>query len=320
MRAAVVGTGFVSTARRRKIAVVGGGFVGAATGKGLSRQGHDVTFLDVDPDKIRALRAQRLSALEPRDYRILHTEMTMFCVPTPTAGGRIQLDCLRTAVEHFAVLLRLHRKYHTVVIRSTVPPGTTRKLVLPTIERLSGKKAGRDFGLVMQPEYLREVSAEQDFARPWFITIGEFDKRSGDVVSGVYRGFDAPIERVSLEEAEFQKYVHNVYNAVKIAFFNEMRVVANNEGWDAMAIFNATAESCEGMWNPLYGIRDFGPFDGSCLPKDAAALLQWGDENGHRLEILRSVISENFHHELVLGRNSKVRNNVLNNILDASHA
>ena len=316
----IAGAGFVSIARHRKIAVVGGGFVGAATGKGLARQGHDITFLDVDPVKLRALRAQGLSAIEPRDYTTLHTDMTMFCVPTPTLGGKVQLDSLRAAVEHFAVLLRSHRGYHTVVIRSTVPPGTTRRLVLPTIEGLSGKSAGRDFGLVMQPEYLREVSAEQDFARPWFITIGQLDKRSGEVVSAVYQGFDAPIERVSLEEAEFQKYVHNVYNAVKIAFFNEMRVVANNEGWDAMAIFNATAESCEGMWNPLYGIRDFGPFDGSCLPKDAAALLQWGDENGHRLEILRSVIEENFRHESVLGRNRKVRNNVLCDILDASHA
>jgi len=316
MKGTGVGSGFVGKAKRMRISVVGSGFVGTATGKGLSKQGHDVTFLDVDPKRIAALKAERFHALLPSDYRTLHTQLTMFCVPTPTTNGKIGLDHLRTAVEQFAERLSSHNKYHVVVIRSTVPPRTTRDFVLPIIERLSGKKAGKDFGLVMQPEYLREVSADQDFARPWFITIGELDKKSGDVVSDIYRGFDAPIERVSLEEAEFQKYVHNVYNAVKIAFFNEMRLVANNEGWDATAIFDATAESCEGIWNPLYGTRDFGPFDGSCLPKDTAALLQWGDANGYQLEILRSVISENFRHELMLGRNHKVRNNVL----EKSHA
>lgn len=299
-----------------KITVVGSGFVGTATGKGLAAQGNEVTFLDIVPEKVSALRADGFRAKLASESTALDTDLTMFCVPTPTVAGRIQLDHLRTAVEEFAKRLRNSKHYHVVVIRSTVPPRTTRDLVLPLIEQVSGKTAGRDFGLVMQPEYLREVTAEQDFARPWFIMIGELDQRSGDAVNNIYKGFDAPIERVTLEEAEFQKYVHNIYNAVKIAFFNEMRVVANTEGWNATAIFNSTAESSEGMWNPIYGIRDFGPFDGSCLPKDTAALLQWGDDNGYQLEILRSVISENLRHESLLGKNRVVRNNVL----EASHA
>ncbi len=296
------------------ITVVGSGFVGAATGKGLAKHNNNIIFLDVVPEKIAKLRAQGFEAFLPKDYPKITTDVTMFCVPTPTQGKEIQLSYLRQAVEEFALRLSTHKDYHVVVIRSTVPPRTTREFVLPLIEKISGKKVGKDFGLVMQPEYLREVSAEQDFARPWFVLIGQYDIKSGDVIEKIYRRFDAPIERVTLEEAEFQKYVHNVYNAVKIAFFNEMRVVANKEKWDADAIFHATAESSEGLWNPLYGLRDLGPFDGSCLPKDTRALLQWGDNNGFKLEILRAVISENLRHEKLLGKNKAVRVNYLEKI------
>lgn len=297
-----------------KITVVGSGFVGTATGKGLSKHGNDVTFLDVMPEKVADLKKQGLKAFLPKDYKTLTTDVTMFCVPTPTKGGNIQLDYLKTAVEEFAKRLKTAKSYHVAVIRSTVPPQTTRKIVLPIIEKVSGKKVGKDFGLVMQPEYLREVTAVEDFARPWFILIGQYDSKSGDVIEKIYRKFDAPIQRVSLEEAEFQKYVHNVYNAFKIAFFNEMRVIANKEEWDATAIFHATAESCEGIWNPVYGMKDLGPFDGSCLPKDTRALLEWGDNHGYKLEILRSVVSENLRHEKLLGKNKNVRVNYLENI------
>ncbi|MBC7869129.1 UDP-glucose/GDP-mannose dehydrogenase family protein [Candidatus Saccharibacteria bacterium] len=297
-----------------KITIVGSGFVGQASGKGLTRHNHQVTFLDVIPETVAELQAKGFTAYLPQDYKKLTTDITMFCVPTPTQGDKIQLQHLVTAVSQFAKRLKGHKDYHVAVVRSTVPPTTTRKILLPIIENISGKKVGQDFGLVMQPEYLREASAEQDFARPWFILIGEYDKRSGNILEKIYRKFDAPLQRVSLEEAEFQKYVHNVYNAFKIAFFNEMRIIANKEGWDASVVFHATAESCEGIWNPIYGMRDFGPFDGSCLPKDSRALLQWGDDHGYSLEILRSVISENIRHENLLGQNETVRVNYLEKI------
>lgn len=297
-----------------KIAVVGSGFVGQATGRGLKQHGNKVTFVDVDESKVAQLRADGFDAHLADNYDQITTDVTMFCVPTPTKGGSIQLDHLKAAVQSFAQRLTSHDKYHVAVIRSTVPPGATRTIVLPLIEQISGKQAGRDFGLVMQPEYLREVTANEDFARPWFVLIGEHDARAGAVIEKIYRSFDAPIQHCSLDEAEFQKYVHNVYNAVKIAFFNEMRVVANQEGWDANKIFRATAESCEGVWNPMYGLRDFGPFDGSCLPKDTRALLEWGDNHGYSLEVLRSVVKENKKHELLLGKNNTVRVNYLADI------
>lgn len=297
-----------------KIDIVGSGFVGQATGKGLAHHGHSVTFLDTDPSRVAAMRAQGFRAMQPDEASDINSDLTMFCVPTPTVNGAFQLDPVYRAVESFAERLRGHSGYHVVVMRSTVPPTTTREVVIPLIETVSGKKAGRDFGVVMQPEFLREVHAEQDFARPWLILIGELDQRSGDVVDKLFRDFEAPIRHVSLEEAEFQKYVHNSFNAVKIAFFNEMRLVANAKGWDSEAVFNAVAESCEGMWNPLYGVRDFGPFDGSCLPKDTAALVEWGDQHGFSLGIMRAVIAENLRHQGILGKNRKVRNNVLETV------
>lgn len=300
--------------RETKVAVIGAGFVGEATGKGLKKHGNDVTFVDVIEDKIKKLQQQGYHAYSPEEYTEITSDVTMFCVPTPTEGDKIQLDYLVAAVKQFAARLKNHTKYHVVVVRSTVPPTTTREVILPLIEKISGKKAGTDFGLCMQPEYLREVTAEQDYARPWFILIGQLDKRSGDILEKIYSKFDAPIERTGLEEAEFQKYVHNVYNAVKIAFFNEMRIIAEKHGWDATPVFYATAQSCEGIWNPLYGLRDLGPFDGSCLPKDTRSLLQWAEDRGHKPGILRSIVEENIKHEEILGRNKNVRVNYLGNI------
>jgi UDPglucose 6-dehydrogenase len=294
-----------------KIAVVGSGFVGEATGRGMSKHNNEVTFVDVDPEKVVKLREEGFQAELASNYKTITTDVTMFCVPTPTHAKHIQLHILADACRSFAERLKNHNEYHVMVVRSTVPPETTRKRIIPLVEKASGKRAGKDFGVVMQPEYLREEKANQDFERPWFVLIGELDERSGKVIEKLYRSFNAPIEHVSLEEAEIQKYVHNVYNAVKIAFFNEMRIAMNLKNWNADKIFRATAESCEAIWNPVYGIRDYGPFDGSCLPKDTRALLEWGETNGFDFGILRSVISENLKHEQVLGKNQKVRKNHL---------
>ncbi len=297
-----------------KIAVAGAGFVGGATGRGLAKHKNHVVFIDVDRNKVAALIKDGFEAYLPEKYRKITTDVTMLAVPTPTNGNSAELKHIKNAVTAFGLRLANHKKYHVVVIRSTVPPGTTRGFVLPLIESVSGKKVGKDFGLVMQPEYLREATAAEDFERPWFILIGAYDKKSGDVIEKLYRPFDVAIERCSIEEAEIQKYVHNVYNAVKIAFFNEMRIAVKSKGWDAEKIFLATAQSCEGIWNPIYGLRDYGPFDGSCLPKDASALLNWGARNKLKLGILKAVIEENIKHENLLGRNKTVRVNHLSKI------
>lgn len=282
-----------------RIAIVGAGFVGSATGKGLLKHKHKVVFIDTSYDKVDSLRKEGLEAYLPEQYNVITTDATMISVPTPTKDNKFQLEYLKNAVTDFANRLKDHKRYHTLVVRSTVPPGTTRQFVMPLVERISKKKAGEDFGVVMQPEYLRQATANEDFERPWFVLIGEHDRKSGAMIDKVYRSFDAPIQHCSLEEAEMQKYVHNVYNAVKIAFFNEMRITINQFGWDPERIFLAVAESCEGIWNPLYGLRDYGAFDGACLPKDTQALLEWSEKRGLNLGILKSVVSENIRHKLM---------------------
>jgi UDPglucose 6-dehydrogenase len=297
-----------------RIAVIGAGFVGEATGRGLAKHKNHVVFIDVDAAKVEKLRGEGFEAHTPDSYKTITTDVSMISVPTPTKGKKVQLQYLNEAITAIGERLKKHKGYHVVVVRSTVPPGTTRDAVLPLLEKTSGKKAGKDFGIAMQPEYLREVTAAEDFERPWFIFIGAYDKKSGDVIEKIYRPFDAPIERGTLEEAEVQKYAHNVYNAVKIAFFNELRIALKDIGCDADKVFLATAESCEGIWNPIYGLRDFGPFDGSCLPKDTRGLLDWGESKGYDFGILKAVIEQNIKHEKILGKNQNVRVNYLANI------
>jgi UDPglucose 6-dehydrogenase len=282
------------------IAIVGSGAVGLATGKGLAKLGNKITYVDTSDDKIYALEKARFEAFTPDQYTNITTGITMLCVATSTKDGALHLDDLKRAAREFARRLKTHKKYHVLVIRSTVPPHTTRDIIVPIVQEISGKKAGSDFGVVMQPEYLRTDTAENDFARPWFILIGELDKRSGNTIEKLYSKLDVPIERVSIEEAEFQKHVHNAYNAVKIAFFNEMRIIAKREKWNSDAIFHATAESAEGSWNPLYGLRDKGTFTNSPLMHDSQALVEWGRTKGYTLPILHSVIAENKSHDKII--------------------
>jgi UDPglucose 6-dehydrogenase len=282
------------------IAVVGSGAVGVATGKGLAKLGNRITFVDKSSDKVVSLKNASYDAYTPQTYNTITTDITMICVATPTKNGMIDLDDLKRATREFANRLKNHTKYHVLVIRSTVPPHTTRNILIPIVERISGKKAGVDFGVVMQPEYLRSNTAEDDFSRPWFILIGELDSRSGNILEKVYSKLDVPIEHVSIEEAEFQKHVHNAFNAVKIAFFNEMRIIAKQEEWNVNAIFHATAESAESIWNPLYGLRDKGTFTKSSLMHDTQALIEWSKENGYNMAILNSVVTENKTHDALI--------------------
>lgn len=180
-----------------------------------------------------------------------------------------------------------------MVVRSTVPPGTTEELIIPAVEEESGKRAGRDFGVCMNPEYLREATAQEDFSRPWLVTIGQLDERSGEALQALYAGYDCPVYRVGLREAEMQKYVHNVCNAAKISFFNEMRSMCDELNISADAVFALVAKSAEAMWNPAYGTKNLGPFSGMCLPKDTQAFYAWGKERGLELPYLRAVIAVN---------------------------
>ncbi len=286
-----------------KIAIIGSGIVGQATGKGFASKGFKVSFIDVNPNIIEKLKGEGFEAYLASDSKSgLDADISIFTVPTPTLEGKINLKYLKEAARDLGKRIANMKKYHLAVVRSTVIPGTTEGLVLKTLEKYSGKKAGRDFGLCMNPEYLREVSAVSDFANPWIVVIGEYDKKSGSLLEKVYKRFKCPIYRVSIKEAEMQKYVHNLYNACKVTFFNEMREIAKEIRVDAQAIFDLVVKSCEGIWNHKYGTRNLGPFDGSCLPKDTQAFYDWAENKGLSADLLKAIIEVNTSHKKLISR------------------
>lgn len=279
--------------------IVGSGVVGQATGRGFLKRGQEVTFVDVDDSKIAQLRSEGLTALTLSEARafIRDPDVIVLTVPTPTTrAGAIDLSYLETAAAEVGRRLKTAQNYQVVVVRSTVVPGTTEAVVKPILEEVSGKQAGKDFGLCMNPEYLREKTAVKDFDQPRLMVIGQLDERSGDMLAAAYENFGCPIHRLTIQEAELQKYAHNLFNAVKISYFNEFREICRAVGADAEKIFPLVAQSAEGMWNSQYGIRDLGPFDGICLPKDAQAFLAWAGQQGLSMPVLQAAVE--FNHAL----------------------
>lgn len=278
-----------------RVSIVGSGVVGQATGHGFLRQGCNVSFVDVRPEVVEQLRAQGLTAYLPTEAAQLGDEpdVTILTVSTPTEKGAINLRYLQSAVVDLGQRLAAYQRYHLVVVRSTVVPGTTEEMVIPTLEQHSGKSVGIDFGVCMNPEYLREKTAIEDFTNPWIIIIGQYDQRSGDCLARLYGHYRCPLYRLSLRQAEIQKYVHNLFNAVKISFFNEMRLICLRAAIRADEVFPLVAKSCEGMWNPTYGIKDFGPFDGMCLPKDTQAFYDWAGTQGWNMPLLAATMAVN---------------------------
>ncbi len=277
----------------KNIAIIGSGVVGGATGKGLASKGHDVTFYDVNNEIIEKLKGNGFNAKHIDSIDTKAHDAFFFLVPTPTQDGKIKLQFLEMAVMDLARKIKNRKEYFMIVVRSTVLPGTTEKLVISILERETGKKAGIDFGVAMNPEYLREKNADKDFENPWIITIGSLDQQSEEFMRETYQDFNCPVHYLSLREAEIQKYIHNLYNAVKIAFFNEMRMACELVDVNPDRIFEITTESAEGFWNKNYGIRNMGPFDGMCLPKDTQAFSSWAKGLDIKLDLLDGAICSN---------------------------
>jgi UDPglucose 6-dehydrogenase len=280
-----------------KINVIGSGVVGYATGKGFLKRGFDVTFVDVNPTRIDQIKSEGLQAISVNElketkYKKSDEVVNFLAVPTPTVDKQVDLQYLESAVSELAVVLKNNKNYQVIVTRSTLPPGTTVKLS-KKVEELSGKKVGDDFGLCMNPEYLRAYKAVEDFDNPWIVVVGAHDDRSYELLAKVYKDFAPEVHRLTIEEAEFQKYVHNLLNAAKISFFNEMREIGKSLSLDTDKVFKLVAKSAEALWNPLYGTKDMGPYGGVCLPKDTQGFLTWAEANGHDPVHLRATIEVN---------------------------
>jgi UDPglucose 6-dehydrogenase len=276
-----------------KILIVGSGVVGQATGKGFARRGHCVSYVDINLQTIAQLRAEGLVATLPAEADWSAVDVVMLAVPTPTVEGQVVLDYIEAAAQDVGRGLARADRFVVVVVRSTVPPTTTEQRLAPILEQASGKRAGLDFGVAMNPEFLRQVSAVQDFARPWITVLGSSDRRSAELLDALYASFGALIVRCTPTEAEMIKYVNNVYNAVKISYFNEVHAICEQLGIDSSLVGAAVARSAESMWNALYGTRGGVPYGGACLPKDTEAFLSFVRERGMEHQMLEATITVN---------------------------
>jgi UDPglucose 6-dehydrogenase len=278
-----------------RIVIVGSGVVGQATGKGFAQKGHATSYVDINPQTIERLRAAGMVAMTASEVDWDAVDVVMLAVSTPSVNGKIVLDYIESAALDVGQGLAQTDRFVVVVVRSTVPPTTTEQRLTPILEQASGKRAGIDFGVAMNPEFLRQVSAAQDFARPWITVLGASDRRSAELLDALYAPFGALIVRCTPTEAEMIKYVNNVYNAVKISYFNEVHAICEQLGIDSSLVGAAVARSAESMWNALYGTRGGVPYGGACLPKDTEAFLSFVRERGMEHRMLEATIAVNQH-------------------------
>jgi UDPglucose 6-dehydrogenase len=275
-----------------RIIVVGAGVVGAATGEGFRRHGHDVTLVDISPNRVAELERLGYDA---------HTELDLsgppafvfLALPTPATEGKgYDLSAFFAGVDEVGEALKSKsaRAHHTVVVRSTVPPRTLDRVVVPKLEATSGRMVGRDFSVASAPEFLRAATAVKDFLEPWMTVLASRDQDALDRLvhlftpfGGELRTFDNPVI------AECIKITHNVFNATKISFWNEMWRLCQELEIETDYVASTVAHSAEGSFNPEYGIHGGAPYGGACLPKDTEGLLGFARSEGVDLPLVRSV-------------------------------
>jgi UDPglucose 6-dehydrogenase len=279
------------------IVIIGAGVVGQATGKGLIASGHSAVFVDVDLKLLDELRNKHYDVRNLGDLEKEDAEIIIICLPTPLLNGLVDLSYIESVLPHLGRKLAHTKKYNLVVFRSTLPPGTTERLI-PRLEESSKKKAGKEFGVCFNPEFLRQISSEQDFLHPWTLVIGALEQKSVETLLNIYeciiKKHETPVTITDLKTAEMIKYVHNLYNATKISFTNEIWTVCQNLHINCDIVMGAVVQSAEAMWNPGYGTKGGYAYGGSCLPKDTECFLEFArQELGLEMPMLESTIKIN---------------------------
>ncbi len=298
---------------KSRLSIFGLGYVGAVSAACFSHSGHIVTGVDPDRSKVEKIEAGESPIVEPglaamlkagvKDYRLYATDdveaaifasdVSFICVGTPSANdGSCDLGYLRQVSEQIGQALREKDDYHLVVFRSTVPPGTTRKIMLPIIEKASGKTCGEGFGLCFHPEFLRESTAIADFYDPPKTVVGAFDKKSGECLAELYDGIDDSVIHTSIESAEMVKYVDNTWHALKVSFANEVGKICRASDIDSHQVMDIFVEDTKLNISSYYMKPGFA-FGGSCLPKDVRGITHMAKDLGVETPILNSIIASN---------------------------
>jgi GDP-mannose 6-dehydrogenase len=296
-----------------RISVFGLGYVGCVSAACLARDGHTVIGVDVDPHKVAATNAGCAPVLEPGLEKLIgevvndgrlqatvdaraavqQTEISLICVGTPSnANGSLNLRYLDRVCIQIGAALAGKNDYHVVIVRSTVLPGTVQGRLSLLLEQHSDLRAGEDFGVCMNPEFLREGSAIEDYDHPSVVVIGELDAKSGDAAQRLYEPVNASIVRTSIPAAEMLKYVNNAFHAVKVAFANEIGNLCTAHGIDGREVMEHFCLDRRLNISPAYLMPGFA-FGGSCLPKDLRALVYRAKEQDVDCPLLSAVLPSN---------------------------
>jgi UDPglucose 6-dehydrogenase len=278
----------------KSISILGSGIVGVTVGKGLMNLGNKAIFFDIDKKRIEGIRKSGFDATADLGHCIRKSEISFLCVPTPTKNGRIDLTYIKSVAENLARCLREKSGYHIVVVKSTVVPTTTEEVIIPLLEKYSGKKAGRDIGVCVNPEFLTEIhrswTDDTSLARDFFtedrIVIGELDKKSGAPLEALYKPLKKPIIRTDLRTAEMIKYSCNCALASRISYWNEIYYICQKLGIDSNLVARVA-----GMDRRIgeYGTIHRKAFGGKCLPKDLEAFINFTEGLGYKPKLLKAV-------------------------------
>lgn len=296
-----------------KIAVLGLGYVGVVSAACLARDGHDV--IGVDPNSTKtdlvnqgrspivepgleplieaARRSGRLSAVADHEVAVRHADVMFVCVGTPGhANGSLDLGYVRGICEQIGGILAKIPDYKVVTVRSTMLPGSMEAMVIPTLEQASGKKAGKDFGVCINPEFLREGTAIYDYDHPPKTVIGATDERAGELLKQLYAALDAPLIVTGVRTAEMVKYVDNAWHALKVTFANEVGRLGKAMNVDAREVMRLFCKDTKLNLSPTY-LRPGFAFGGSCLPKDVRALMYRGRSLDVDTPMLGAILASN---------------------------